>query len=131
MQSIPLGLSMEKIFTVNESMLAAHVGSGSVDLLATPVMIVLMENVAAACIESYIPDDFTSVGTEVSVTHQAATPVGMKITIKASVMQVKNGRTIYFDLEARDEVEVVGKGTHTRVLVEKEKFEKKAKSKGI
>lgn len=131
MQSIPLGLSMEKIFTVNESMLAGQVGSGSVDVLATPVMIVLMENVAAACIGGYISDEMTSVGTEVSITHCGATPVGMQVTIKASVMQVKNGKTIIFDLEARDEVEVVGKGTHTRVIVEREKFEKKAKSKGL
>jgi len=55
----------------------------------------------------------------------------MQVVIKASVMQVKNGRTIMFDLEARDEVEVVGKGTHTRVIVDKEKFEKNARSKGL
>lgn len=131
MKMVDVGIEFEKSFIVEDAHLAKNVGSGSVSVLGTPMMIAFIENTAAESIKKYLEEDDTTVGSHLDVTHEAPTPVGMKVTIKIKVSSVKNEKIINFDVEAYDEAGLIGKGTHTRVLVNKIRFEEKANSKKV
>jgi fluoroacetyl-CoA thioesterase len=100
-------------------------------VLATPVMILIMENAALNAIRPYLDAGESAVGTEVSVRHLAATPVGQQVQGDATVMAVE-GRRITFEVTARDEHEEVGQGTHERMVVDLDRLSLRlaAKSKG-
>jgi predicted thioesterase len=100
---------------------APRVGSGMVHVLATPVMINVIEAAALAAIEHLLPAGTQSLGTVLNVRHIAATPVGMKVTARAEVTRIE-GRTVFFSVDVRDEREPIGDGTHERVVVNVEKF---------
>lgn len=100
---------------------APRVGSGMVHVLATPVMINVIEAAALDAIERLLPAGYQSLGTVLNVRHIAATPVGMKAVARAEVTKV-DGRTVYFDVAVHDEKELIGDGTHERVVVNVEKF---------
>src|SRR5262245_2235422 len=93
---------------------APRVGSGRIAVLATPVMINVIEAAALAAVEHLLPQGHQSLGIQLDVRHFAATPVGLRVTATAEVTGVK-GRTITFRIEARDERELIGDGTHQRV----------------
>ncbi|NOU05955.1 MAG: thioesterase, partial [Hyphomicrobiaceae bacterium] len=107
---------------------AARVGSGVIAVLATPVMINLIEAAALDACESLLPAGHQTLGTHLDVSHTAATPVGGLVTAVAEVVAVR-GREIDFVVEVRDDLEVVGKGRHTRVAVNVDKFEARVKRK--
>jgi predicted thioesterase len=113
---------------VGEEHTAARVGSGKIGVLATPVLINLFEAAALDACESALPDGHQSLGTQLNVSHTAATPVGMKVTATARVTAVE-GRTVRFALEARDEVEMIGSGTHERVVVSVSRFDERVQAK--
>lgn len=121
MTEITPGISAEKRMIVKEKDTARSHGSGLVDVLATPAMIALMESAAVECVEKFLDEGQTSVGTGLDIKHMAATPVGAELTAKATVCLV-DGRLIVFRIEAWDHVEKVGEGTHTRFIVEKKRF---------
>ena len=106
---------------VNEENTALAVGSGDMEVFATPMMIALMENAAAACIAEQIGEENTSVGTMISVSHVSATPIGMKVKATAELVNVE-GRRYEFKVMAEDERGLIGEGTHSRVSVNREKF---------
>lgn len=108
--------------------LARTVGSGAVDVFATPMMIALMERAAVDCVESRLAPGEVTVGTHIDVTHVAATPPGHRVEATAELVAV-DGRTLHFRVEARDEREVIGAGRHTRVVVDKARFETKLAQK--
>jgi predicted thioesterase len=114
--------------TVGEEHTAPRVGSGAIHVLATPVMINLFEAAALAAVEQLLPPGHQSLGTVLQVRHIAATPVGMRVTASATVERI-DGRTIYFRVEARDERELIGDGTHERVVVNVEKFDQRVQRK--
>jgi predicted thioesterase len=122
------GLSGHAELVVGEQHTAPRVGSGMVHVLATPVMINLIEAAALAAIEPRLPKGYQSLGTRLDVRHIAATPVGMKVSALASVESV-SGRTIRFKVEARDEKELIGDGTHERVVVNVAKFDQRVQRK--
>src|SRR5436189_3557105 len=122
------GLRGEAFLTVGEEHTAPRVGSGAIHVLATPVMINLIEAAALAAVEKLLPPGHQSLGTVLNVRHVAATPVGMRVTASATVERVE-GRTIAFKVEARDERELIGDGTHERVVVNVEKFDQRVKRK--
>jgi predicted thioesterase len=122
------GLSGAAELVVNEEHTAPRVGSGRVHVLATPVMINLFEAAALAAIERLLPPGCQSLGTRLDVRHIAATPVGMKIIARAVVEGVA-GRTVSFRVEARDEKELIGDGTHERVVVNVAKFDARVQKK--
>lgn len=122
------GLTAGVEIIVGEEHTAAHVGSGAVRVLATPVVINLFESAALRAIEQLLPPGYQSLGTRLDVRHIAATPVGMKVKASARVTRV-DGRTVTFSLEAHDERELVADGTHERVIVNVEKFEARVKKK--
>ena len=114
--------------TVGEEHTAPRVGSGLVRVLATPVMINVMEAAALDAVEALLPPGHQSLGTHLNVGHYAATPVGMGLRATAEVTKV-DGRTIEFRVEAFDDRERVGDGTHTRVVVNVERFDQRVQRK--
>jgi fluoroacetyl-CoA thioesterase len=122
------GLSGTAQLTVGEEHTAPRVGSGRVHVLATPVMINLIEAAALEAIERLLPAGHQSLGTVLNVRHIAATPVGMRVTARAEVVGVE-GRTVRFRVQARDERELIGDGTHERVVVNVAKFDARVQRK--
>lgn len=117
-----LKLTMEKIVENKDS--AKEYGSGLVDVFATPAMIGLMENVSKNSVQDELEEGFTTVGVEVNVKHIKATPIGMKVTCTAEVIKI-DGKMMTFKVEAFDEVGKIGEGTHTRCVINSEKFLKR------
>jgi len=107
---------------------APFVGSGRIAVLATPVMINIMEAAALNAVEHLLPPGHQSLGIHLDVSHVAATPVGLRVTAIAEVAGVE-GRTITFRVEARDEAEVIGSGTHQRVVVSVARFDERVQRK--
>lgn len=86
-------------------------------VLATPIMILVMENAALDAIRSYLEPGESALGTLVDIRHIAATPVGQRVTAEAEVIRIE-GRQIVFAVTARDEVEEIGRGTHERTVID-------------
>src|SRR3954454_20309954 len=128
LDEIQAGLCGTAEITVGDEHTAPRVGSGRVAVLATPVMINLIEAAALAAIEHLLPEGYQSLGTVLNVRHVAATPVGMRLRASAEVLGVE-GRTIRFRVEARDEKELVGDGSHERVVVNVAKFDERVQRK--
>lgn len=121
-----------KIFTlhktVTEADTAAHVGSGSLPVLATPVLIAWMEAAACGCCAGLMEEGTTSVGTEMNMQHTAASPVGMKVTVTAELTAVE-GRILSFKVYVEDTAGAIGEGSHTRAIIRAERFMEKANAK--
>lgn len=114
--------------TVTDSNTAKAVGSGSLDVFATPMMIALMERAACECLADVLETGQTSVGTKIDAAHIAASPVGAAVTAVATIEHV-SGRTVEFTVSAKDNTGEIGHGRHTRVIVNAEKFTMKAKQR--
>lgn len=114
---------------VTEAMTAKALGSGGIEVLSTPYMIAMMEGAAVGCSAELLPEGKTSVGVEISVKHLAATPVGMKMTAHAELTG-QEGRIMTFRIWAEDECGLIGEGTHTRAMVDEERFLQKIYAKG-
>lgn len=125
---IPTGQTGTATLVVGDEHTASRVGSGRVGVLATPVMINVIEAAALAAVEHLLPEGHQSLGTQLDVSHVAATPVGMKVTAEARVTGVE-GRIIRFAVVARDEQEVIGSGVHERVVVNVARFDERVQAK--
>ncbi|MDK2800445.1 MAG: hypothetical protein PWP27_350 [Clostridiales bacterium] len=124
------GLKSKTEIVVTEDITAKKVGSGAVEVYATPMMIALMEQTAAECVQPYLEEGQATVGTKVDVSHIAATPVGMKVYAQAELLEVDR-RRLAFKVEAFDEQGKIGEGTHERFIIDIEKFMAKAQEKAI
>ncbi|MGH8668154.1 MAG: thioesterase family protein [Burkholderiales bacterium] len=122
------GLAGAAELLVAEEHTAPSIGSGKVRVLATPVMINLIEAAALAAVEHLLPAGYQSLGTHLDVRHIAATPVGMRVTATAEVVRTED-RTVHFRVEAHDEKELIGHGTHERVVVNVAKFDQRVERK--
>jgi fluoroacetyl-CoA thioesterase len=122
------GIVAEQTTRVSKEQTASHLGSGAVEVYATPAMITLMEAAALAAIDPFLPEGKISVGIELNVRHLAATPLGQKIRSRAEVIAVE-GRRITFQVQAWDEHELIGEGSHVRVIVDAAKFTDRARAK--
>jgi predicted thioesterase len=107
---------------------APHVGSGKIGVLATPIMVNLMEAAALAAVERFMPPGHQTVGTHLDVKHFAATPVGMKVRADAELFRVE-GRTLTFRIRAADEREPIGEGVHERLIINVERFDQRMQKK--
>ena len=114
--------------TVGPEHTAPFVGSGRIAVLATPVMINVIEAAALSAVEHLLPAGHQSLGIHLDVSHVAATPVGLQVTAAAEVLRVE-GRTITFRVEARDDFEAIGGGTHQRVVVSVARFDQRVQRK--
>jgi len=121
MTNIEPGLVGKSELTVEETHTASHLGSGGVEVLATPVMIALMEDAARSSVDSELDQGQMSVGVNLNVSHLAATPVGMRVTARAELVAV-DGRKLTFKVEAHDEREKIGEGTHIRAIINLDRF---------
>ena len=122
MDAVKPGLKGSVELTVSEEHTAPSVGSGAIHVLGTPVMINLMEAAALAAAEHLLPTGYQSLGIHLDVSHLAATPVGMKVRATAEVTAVEGNR-VHFRVEAHDEGELIGEGTHERIVVNVERFD--------
>lgn len=109
---------------VSDAHTAIALGSGTLAVFATPMMVALMEAAAVDCVERKLPPGHTSLGTHIDVEHIAGSPAGATIQATAELVKI-DGRNLTFALEARDEVELIGRGTHTRAVVEIARFQAK------
>ncbi|MEA3021201.1 MAG: fluoroacetyl-CoA thioesterase [Alphaproteobacteria bacterium] len=125
---LPVGRQGTAELVVDDAHTAPRVGSGRVRVLATPVMINLMEAAALDAVEALLPAGHQSLGIKLDVSHHAATPVGMRIVATARLTGVE-GRRLRFEVEARDEKETIGGGTHERVVVNVERFDERVQKK--
>jgi fluoroacetyl-CoA thioesterase len=122
------GLTGSAELVVGEEHTAPFVGSGRVRVLATPVMINLIEAAALDAVERLLPAGHQSLGTRLDVRHYAATPVGMRVRATAELVKI-DGRTLDFRVEARDEKEAIGDGLHQRVVVNVARFDQRVQRK--
>ena len=118
---IVIGMKGEVSAEVERADTALEVGSGSLLVYATPCMAALMEGAACEALEGAVPEGKTTVGTELSLKHLSATPVGMAVRAEAEVTEVE-GNLIRFQIKAFDEAGLIGEATHTRCMVTAQKF---------
>ncbi|MBS6247950.1 MAG: thioesterase family protein, partial [Eggerthella sp.] len=103
-------------------------GSGTVEVFATPAMINLIEYTCARSVEDELDPGQTTVGTNLNISHDAPTPIGMEVSCKSELVKV-DGRALSFEVEVVDEQGIVGRGAHDRFIVDKERFQSKANAK--
>lgn len=114
---------------VTPEMSAARVGSGLVDVFATPMMVALMERTCNDSVVPHLDEGQGTVGTLVNITHTAATPVGMRVWCDTELVEVDRRRLV-FRVKAFDECGEIGEGTHERFIIDSARFEAKAMSRG-
>lgn len=122
------GDSIETTQRVDEAKVAAHLGSGSLQVYATPAMVTFIEHTCRQLVEPHLPDGQTSVGVALSVQHLAPTPLGATVSIQAEIMKIE-GQLVMFMATVRDEFEEIGKAEHTRAIIDTERFLRRAASK--
>ena len=115
---------------VNGENTALRFGSGKVDVFGTPAMVALMEEASINTVDKKLPEGFATVGINLNVKHIAATPKGMNITASAELIEI-DGKRLVFKVEAFDEIEKIGEGTHQRFIIELDKFKRRVQSKSI
>ena len=119
--SIEIGMKGRAETVVVQENTAQAAGSGLVPVFATPWMVALMENAAVQAVQGALSADEGTVGTRLDVTHDAATPIGMKVWAEAEVTAME-GRKLTFAVSAYDEAGKIGGGTHERFIIKPEKF---------
>ena len=125
---LTIGIKGQAEVLVTEDITARNVGSGTVAVLATPMMIALMEKTCLQSVKPYLEEGQDTVGTRVDVSHSAATPVGMTVRCESELVEIDRRRLV-FRVTARDDAGVVGEGTHERFIVDVEKFQAKARTR--
>ena len=126
--SVHTGLKGRAEAMVTPALTASAVGSGLVPVYATPYMVALMENSAVNALEGHLEEGQGTVGTHLNISHDAATPVGMKVWAECELMEI-SGKLLSFTVIAYDEAGVIGKGTHQRCIISTERFLAKVEQK--
>ncbi len=125
---LEIGIRGKQTMTSDRSNTAKTMGSGTLDVFATPAMIALMEKTAWASVLPHLEPGQGTVGIRVNVTHDAPTPLGMTITCESELVEI-DGRRLVFEVTATDGQDVIGKGRHERFIITDEKFQEKADEK--
>ena len=118
---LTVGLKGEVSTEVERADTALEVGSGSLLVYATPCIVALMEGAACEAIAACLPEEKTSVGIELNISHLSATPVGMEVRAEAELTAVE-GSILTFQLTAYDEAGKIGEGTHKRAIISTQRF---------
>ena len=124
------GIKGTRTVTVNEDNTAKAMGSGTLDVFATPALIALMEETCWRSVANELEEGSGTVGTLLEIKHTAPTPVGMKVTCESTLTEV-DGRRLVFEVIAGDAKGVVGEGKHERFIIQNGKFQMKANAKLI
>lgn len=122
------GLKGKQEVKVTDSLSAKSMGSGALDVYATPAMIALMEKTAMLSVQNELEDGQGTVGTKLEIDHVAATPVGAEVWCESELVEIDRKRLV-FEVTAYDNAGVIGKGKHERFIVTNDKFMEKAKAK--
>ncbi len=122
--NLKTGLTGEAKVKVSEENTALKYGSGTINVFATPAMIGLMEKASITAVDKLLPEGFATVGTKIDVKHLSATPIGMNITAKAELLEIDN-KKLKFNIEAYDDTDKIGEGTHYRYIINLEDFIKR------
>ncbi len=125
---LKIGMVGEARVKVTEDNTAVRFGSGKVNVFGTPAMIALMEEASIKAVDSLLPRQYATVGTDLKIRHMAATPIGMYVTASAELVNIE-GKKLTFKVEAFDEKEKIGEGDHFRYIIELDKFIARAESK--
>ena len=123
-----LGIKGRAEVVVSEENVASKIGSGVVDVFATPNLIGLMEEAAQTSVAPFLDAGMTTVGTKLNVSHDAATPIGMKVWAESELTEI-DGRRLVFSVKAYDECGTVGQGEHERFIVKLDRFMEKVNAK--
>lgn len=121
MKDIQVGTEHTSFLKVENQHLACNVGSGDLQVLATPMMIALMENAAMNCVAPYLDTTETTVGSQINASHIRPTGVGKTITATARLQNIE-GRKLTFAISASDEQGLIGEGEHIRFVILRDKF---------
>lgn len=124
------GIKGTRTVTVSEDNTAKAMGSGTLDVFATPALIALMEETCWRSVANELEEGCGTVGTLLEIRHTAPTPVGMEVTCESELTEV-DGRRLVFEVTASDAKGVVGEGRHERFIIQNEKFQAKANAKMI
>lgn len=122
------GTSLFKEKKVTENETAIKMGSGDLEVYATPSMIAFMENTAKSLVADELPVGYTTVGISVNINHIKASPIGANIICKATLTKI-DGKKLFFNLEANDGNGTIGNGSHIRFIVNVDDFMKRIKCK--
>ncbi len=125
---VTIGIKGREEAVVLPELTAKHIGSGTVPVLATPMMIALMEKTCRLSVKPYLEADQETVGTHVDVSHDSATPEGMTVWCESEVVEVDR-RKITFRVVVYDKDGIVGQGTHERFIIDEKKFHDKMEQK--
>lgn len=125
---LTVGISNEIEKEVTKENTALALGSGMLEVFATPAMIAMMEEACMKSVQPELEEGSGTVGTGLNIGHLSATPVGMKVRCISKLVEV-DGRKLAFDVQVFDEAGLVGQGTHERFIIQNEKFLKKAQKK--
>lgn len=125
-----IGIKGQVETVVNENNTAKFIGSGSLDVFATPNMIGLMEQAAQVSVAPFLEEGQGTVGTKIEVTHDAATPLGMKVWAESELIEIDRRRLV-FEVKAYDECGLIGQGRHERFIIQNEKFLAKVNAKAV
>ncbi len=125
------GIIGKEELIVTEENTAKAVGSGGLEVFATPALIALAEKTAFQSVAEHLEEGQSTVGTHIDIKHIAATPVGMKVTCETELIEVdsENPRRLVFSVNIYDEVEKIAEGTHERFIIYSERFQNKANGK--
>jgi fluoroacetyl-CoA thioesterase len=127
--TITIGLKGTREFIVEEKHTAYHLGSGGVLVFSTPSMVSLMEGASVNAIDPLLPQGQMSVGIEISAKHLAATPIGKRVWAEAEVVGIEK-RRVLFTIKAWDEYELIGEATHTRFIIDLDRYTQRLQEKG-
>lgn len=122
------GITGNAVTIVTEENTAAALKSGDLRVFATPAMIALIEEAAWKSVAEELEEGMATVGTQLTISHLSATPVGMKVTCRTTLTEI-DGRKLVFEVSVSDETGEVGNGTHERFLVQADKFQSRADAK--
>ena len=122
------GIKGYKELTVTPELTAAALGSGLLPVYATPAMVALMEETAAASVQPCLPEGQGTVGTLLELKHLSATPVGLKVFCETELVEIDRRRLV-FEFKCRDEAGLIGEGRHERFIIKNESFMAKANAK--
>ena len=120
--NIEINKEFNKTYLVKENNTAKNMGSGDLDVLATPSLVAFMENAAKEYLNTFLPEALGSVGSNININHIAPTLVGKEITVQGKITEIIKEKIIIFSLEAYEQDKKIGDATHTRVIINNEKF---------
>ena len=125
--NIEINKEFNKTYLVKENNTAISMGSGDLEVFATPSLVAFMENAAKEYLNTFLPEKLGSVGSNININHIAPTLVGKEIKVQGKITEIIKEKIIIFSLEAYEQDKKIGDAAHTRVIINNEKFLSKLK----